>query len=223
MTNYYSRSLHSNKLQKCYDVAPPRVQQFLEAEISFVQKQLSPTDSVLDLGCGYGRVALHLKDYANKIVGIDISQENIDQANILNQNDSHCKFLVMNAVDLQFDDHTFDKVICIQNGISAFHVNPVELIQESLRVLKTGGSLLFSSYADEFWEERMKWFEIQAAYGLIGEIDYAKTGNGVITCKDGFTAYTFCQKDFQNIANQLQLSCKFYEVDQSSLFCKIRK
>jgi hypothetical protein len=36
--------------------------------------------------------------------------------------------------------------------------------------------MLFSTYCERFWEERLKWFEIQAQHGLIGEIDYHATG-----------------------------------------------
>ncbi len=58
MTNYYSKSLNANSLQKCYDLAPARVAQFLEAEIVFVLTKNKHEDIVLGLGCGYGRVAI---------------------------------------------------------------------------------------------------------------------------------------------------------------------
>jgi SAM-dependent methyltransferase len=60
MTNYYSASLNSNRLQKCYFIASERVKQFLEAEIAFVLDRTNSNDSVLDLGCGYGRVTTRL-------------------------------------------------------------------------------------------------------------------------------------------------------------------
>ena len=72
MTNYYSEILNSNNLEKCYKIAPPRVKQFLEAEINFVLNCINQNDIVLDLGCGYGRVAFRLSAAAKKIVGIDI-------------------------------------------------------------------------------------------------------------------------------------------------------
>ena len=54
MDEYYSKLLNSNKLQMCYEIAPKRVKQFLEAEIGFVISKCSNDDAVLDLGCGYG-------------------------------------------------------------------------------------------------------------------------------------------------------------------------
>ena len=64
MINYYSKLLNSNNLQRCYEIAPKRVKQFLEAEIVFVLNKTRQNDIVLDLGCGYGRVAIRLLEKA---------------------------------------------------------------------------------------------------------------------------------------------------------------
>ena len=37
--NYYQKNLNTSKLQKCYEVAPPRIRQLLTAEIDFIVKQ----------------------------------------------------------------------------------------------------------------------------------------------------------------------------------------
>jgi len=81
--------------------------------------------------------------------------------------------------------------------------------------------VLFSSYSDRFWEERLKWFEIQAEHGLIGEIDHHLTGHGVIVCKDGFRATTMNAESFRSLAAFLKLTPTIIEVDGSSLFCEV--
>ena len=65
----------------------------------------------------------------------------------------------MDAINLGFQDSIFDMVVCIQNGISAFHVDLRALIQETIRITKPGGKILFSTYSDKFWEQRLKWFQ----------------------------------------------------------------
>jgi hypothetical protein len=50
-----AKGLSGVRLQRCYKIAPPRVQQYLEAEVAFVLSHLHPGDEVLELGCGYGR------------------------------------------------------------------------------------------------------------------------------------------------------------------------
>ena len=221
MTNYYSNLLNSNKLQKCYKIAPGRVKQFLEAEINFVLDKINRNDIVLDLGCGYGRVAIRLLAVAKKVVGIDISKDNIQLAEEFVGNNEQCEFYTMDAIDLKFENNTFDKVICVQNGISAFKVDPSKLVEESVRVTRKGGTVLFSSYSENFWEDRLKWFQIQAEHKLIGEIDYRLTKNGVIVCKDGFKATTYSGQQFLEIVSNFNVLATIHEIDNSSIFCEI--
>jgi len=206
-------------LEKCYKLAPVRVKQFLEAEIAFVLNKISKNDKVLDLGCGYGRVAIRLLEKAKKIVGIDISKDNIQLAKKIVGNNENCEFYTMDAINLKFVDNFFDTVICIQNGVSAFKVNPLRLIKESIRVTRKGGTVLFSSYSEKFWDYRLKWFQIQAEHKLIGEIDYSLTENGVIVCKDGFKAITYSGQEFLELASNFNVKTTIHEIDDSSVFC----
>ncbi len=223
MSSYYSEKLNANKLQLCYEIAPLRIKQFLEAEIEFVLSRISNNDHVLDLGCGYGRVAIRLTEKANHVVGIDISRKNINLAQELYGKIDSLEFLEMNAIDMKFPDNCFHVTVCVQNGISAFHVDPLRLIKESLRVTKTGGKVLFSSYSNKIWDERLDWFKIQSNLGLIGEIDFDHTKDGVIVCKDGFKALTFSKNEFLELASNFDVISKIHEVDNSSLFCEMEK
>jgi 2-polyprenyl-6-hydroxyphenyl methylase/3-demethylubiquinone-9 3-methyltransferase len=129
--------------------------------------------------------------------------------------------VAMDATHMGFRERTFDLTVCIQNGISAFGADQSKLFTEAVRVTRSGGRVLFSSYCERFWEERLKWFEIQAERGLIGEIDYHATGNGVIVCKDGFRATTTDAESFRKLSGVLTLVPNIIEVDGSSLFCEI--
>ena len=221
MDNYYSDKLSAERLRRCYELASPRVQQYLEAEIDYVRRKIRPGDGVLELGCGYGRIIPRLAAKSGLIVGIDTSYLSIMQGFNLIKNIDHCHFLVMNAVQLGFPDRTFDRVVCIQNGISAFHADPRILVREAVRVTKPGGSAIFSTYADQFWPHRLEWFKLQADAGLVGEIDYEKTGNGVIVCRDGFTATTIRPQEFKEYTEGIKAEIRIEEVDQSSVFYEI--
>lgn len=223
MSNYYSDRLNANNLKRCYEIAPPRVKQFLEAEINHVLSKIHPTDKILDLGCGYGRVAIRLVEKAKQVTGIDISKENIQLARELFKKNSKLRFYEMDAISLTFPDDFFDITLCVQNGISAFKVNPEQLIREAIRVTKAGGTLLFSSYSEKFWEERLKWFQLQAEQGLIGEIDYDLTKNGVIVCKDGFRAITYSGQRFLELVSLFKVEASISEIDNSSVFCEMKK
>jgi SAM-dependent methyltransferase len=220
LKDYYSEKLSALRLSRVYDLAPPRVRRYLEAEIRFVMDQLSVGGFVLELGCGYGRVLERLAAKTNRIVGIDTSRESLFMARRTVRIDPRARLVAMDAADLGFHDNCFDLVICIQNGISAFKVDQERLLREALRVTRRAGSVLFSSYSEKFWPNRLNWFRIQAAHGLLGEIDEEATGNGVIVCKDGFRATTVGPQDFLALAQKIAVDAKITEVDESSIFCE---
>jgi 2-polyprenyl-6-hydroxyphenyl methylase/3-demethylubiquinone-9 3-methyltransferase len=219
--DYYGDKLSAERLKRVYEIAPPRVRQYLDAEVSFVLGHVKPGDIVLELGCGYGRIMPALAKEAGKVVGIDTSQSSLTMARELLRYIPNCELMLMDAVALGFEDDTFDVVLCIQNGISAFHINQRHLIHEAVRVCKPGGKALFSSYSEKFWEHRLEWFELQAQKGLLGEIDYEKAVNGVIVCKDGFTATTVSADEFRTLATGIDAEVQIAEVDESSLFCEV--
>ncbi len=223
MRKYYSKKLSANKLKRCYDIASPRIKQYLKAEINFVLEHIHSSDTILELGCGYGRVLREFAKHASKAVGIDTSFESLELAKEYLLDYRNIELHQMNANSLSFKEETFDAVIAIQNGISAFKVEPEVLLRESLRITKKNGKLILSSYSENFWEERLKWFILQSEEELLGEIDYEKTGNGSIVCKDGFIATTFSKKDFQNLLQKMNLKGSIQEIDLSSIFCVIRK
>lgn len=219
--NYYTQKLSAERLRLCYEIAPPRVKRYLQAEIDFVLDRVKPTDRVLELGCGYGRVLQKLIPVAKTVVGIDTSYASLKAAREAIVGCVPCHLLAMDATELGFPDRLFDMVACIQNGISAFKVDQRTLIREAMRVTRSGGMALFSSYSERFWKDRLEWFQIQADHGLIGEIDYTATGDGVIVCKDGFKATTVGPDEFISLASVFGAVPKITEVDGSSIFCEI--
>lgn len=223
LKSYYSEQLAAESLRRCYDIAPPRVKQYLLAEVDHVLEKISSLDLILDLGCGYGRVVPELAKGAQFVVGIDISLESLLLGKKFLKKTSNCFLSAMDAVRLGFPDDIFDLVVCLQNGISAFHVDQNELLRESYRVTKQGGLILFSTYHEKFWADRLEWFRLQSEAGLLGPIDEEKTGGGVIVCQDGFEATTVSAKKFFSLAVGLKGVCRVVEVDDSSLFLEIRK
>ncbi|GAK60362.1 hypothetical protein U27_00253 [Candidatus Vecturithrix granuli] len=222
MNAYYTEKLAAERLMRCYEIAPPRIRQYLEAEIEFCLSKITPADTVLELGCGYGRMLQRLIDKAQTVIGIDTSLSSLQLARKLLRNASALHLFCMNAIALGVADQTCDVVLCIQNGVSAFHVEQRVLLQEAVRVVRPGGKVLFSSYSEKFWTYRLEWFRLQAAHGLIGEIDEEATGNGVIVGKDGFHATTVSPEDFRTLAADAGFPATIVEVDHSSVLCEIQ-
>lgn len=216
--DYYASRLSADRLRQCYELASPRVRQYLDAEIRFAVEQLAPDDAVLELGCGYGRVSLELAGAAGRVVGIDTSLDSLELARAMAGPESKCEFLQMDASALAFDDCEFDVVVCVQNGICAFGVDPELLLREALRVARPGGRALFSTYALGFWPHRLEWFEAQAGAGLIGELDYDATGDGTVVCKDGLRLGVLTPEELLALGSAIALEPEVTEVDGSSVF-----
>jgi SAM-dependent methyltransferase len=221
--SYYDEKLSAERLRWCYEIAPPRVQQYLRAEIDFALDRIRPGDRVLDLGCGYGRIISHLAAKAGFVAGIDISPSSLALGRRLLKGIPNCRLQRMDATALDFPDGSFEVTLCVQNGISAFKADPVLLMREAVRVARKKGTILFSSYSEKFWEHRLEWFQRQAEEGLIGEIDEQRTRNGVIVCKDGFKATTYAPGQFIALARECGVGAEIFEVDDSAVICVIAK
>lgn len=217
MAGYYDDKLSADRLKRCYEVASPRVRQYLEAEIVHLLGFVDRGTQILELGCGYGRILERLCGRAGEVAGIDTSLSSLVLAKGTLGDPIHVA--VMDAVRLAFADASFDTVACVQNGLSAFKVDRLTLLRECLRVTRPGGRVVLSSYAARFWDARLEWFERQADAGLIGAIDHAKTGDGVIVCHDGFVANTISPDEFTSLCTTVGLEPHIEEVDESSLFC----
>ncbi len=219
---YYTARLGGERLRRVYDLAPRRIRRYLRAEVKFVLDHVSAGGRVLDLGCGYGRVIPDLLEKAGRVIGIDNARASLILASARLHGRRRSALAAMDAARLGFKPASFETVICIQNGLSAFKAPPRKILEEALRVTRPGGCVLASTYADAFWEDRLEWFRLQANEGLVGEIDEKRTRRGEIVCRDGFRATTFSPDDLRRLSRGLGASVEIKEVDGSSLFCVLR-
>jgi 2-polyprenyl-6-hydroxyphenyl methylase/3-demethylubiquinone-9 3-methyltransferase len=222
MHSYYSHKLAGERLKLNYEIAPLRVKRYLKAEIEFTLSRIKSSDLVLELGCGYGRVLKKILEKTKTVVGIDTSFDSLVLAKDYIWENTSCFIFEMDAVQLGFRNRQFDVVVCIQNGISAFKVDQRKLIGEAMRVTRSGGTVLFSSYAESFWKDRLQWFRLQSKRKLIGEIDEEATGDGVIVCEDGFRATTMSSHDFVFLTSNFDVDPIITEVNSSSVFFEIK-
>lgn len=216
MSNYYAEKLNSKSLFQVYATKIPRIRQYLDEEIGYVRRRLTGKEKVLEIAAGYGRIVRRLAPYCAAIVGMDISEENVELAQDYLKDCPNASMVCMDARHIRFDEK-FDAVICLQNGLSAIRAKEAE-IDAIIDLLAPGGAAYFSTYSARFWDWRIKWFEEQTEKKLLGELDYGKTKDGVIVCKDGFRATTQTPEDYESIGRRAGLPYEIAEVDGSSLF-----
>lgn len=221
-SNYYAQKLNSQKLFQVYETKIPRVQQYLDSEISFVREHLTGNERVLELGAGYGRIVKEVSGNCKSIVGIDISDESVSLGKEYLKDSPNAEIMTMDAHNLTFQEK-FDVILCLQNGLSSMKVTSSDVIEKILGMAVSGGKVYFSTYSEKFWAYRLMWFKEQAQKGLLGEIDLDKTKDGVIICKDGFKAITHTVKDLEMIGCLSGHDYQIQETDESSVFLIIHK
>jgi 2-polyprenyl-6-hydroxyphenyl methylase/3-demethylubiquinone-9 3-methyltransferase len=223
MGSYYEDRLFGSKLRQVYDIASPRIRQYLDSEARFVIENVQGARRVLELGCGYGRAMREVAPHVARMVGNDLSRGSLELARSYLRHSRNCDLVRMDASRLAFRDETFDAVFCIQNGISAFGRDRHELVEQAVRVAKEGGVVLFSSYSPRIWADRLDWFRAQSGAGLLGEIDESRTRDGTIVCKDGFRATTVSGEEFGTRFAEVGQTATIHEVDESSIFARVVK
>ena len=100
---------------------------------------------ILEIACGTGRVTKHLTESVkyDTLTATDLNPDMISIAKEKVQ-DKSIKWLPADALDLPFDDNTFDLVL-MQFGIM-FFPDRLKGLSEAYRVLKPGGKLIFNTW-----------------------------------------------------------------------------
>jgi SAM-dependent methyltransferase len=108
-------------------------------------KYFQPGDRVLDLACGIGRTTLRLHEMGCAVKGIDLSEPFISCAR---RRFPYLELATGSFTDLGEPAESYDHVLISYNGLDCAHPESerVRALQECHRVLRPGGTLIFSSH-----------------------------------------------------------------------------
>jgi ubiquinone/menaquinone biosynthesis C-methylase UbiE len=152
VAEYYDQSDFFNFGYWLEDTASQReaCESLMDKLLTFIPEKKG---KILDVACGRGATTRHLLRYyrPSDVIGVDVSQQQLETGKL---NASGCRFMVMDATDLAFEDGFFNSVICVE---AAFHFGTREqFLREACRVLQPGGHLVLSDILLAKWAEEVR-------------------------------------------------------------------
>jgi len=112
------------------------------------QRFVSPTQRLLEFGCGIGIAAIRFATIGYEVWGFDISPDNLEIAKELAKKHNvadRCHFKVMPAERLSYESDFFDLI----TGVDILHHIEIPVaIKEAHRVLKPGGIAIFKEHVE---------------------------------------------------------------------------
>ncbi|MCD6550013.1 class I SAM-dependent methyltransferase [bacterium] len=122
-----------------------RTRSFLWDELKPLINYVKDGDRVLDVGCGNGRLLSALRDKEVNYIGIDSSEKLIDIAREKFRDIENAQFLVVEALNLPFENNNFHKVysIAVLHHIPSLEYR-LKFLEEIRRVLKPKGLLILT-------------------------------------------------------------------------------
>lgn len=124
-----------------------------QAQINLIEEllifaQVTDAENILDVGCGIGGSTLYLAEKFNcNATGITLSPLQVSRATerAIEANFSEkVQFLRANALEMPFEDNTFDLVWTLESG--EHMPDKTKFLQECYRVLKPGGKLIMATW-----------------------------------------------------------------------------
>lgn len=153
-----SQSLDAARISVCGTADAAEWHRSGEATALDVQTEtaIGPTDTVLEIGCGAGRVGRHLAPRCGTWIGADVSQHMLRYAADSLKDLVNAQFFRLNGFDLTgVDARSLDVVYCTGVFMHLDEWERYRYIADAHRVLKPGGRLYvdnFNLLTDEGWK-----------------------------------------------------------------------
>jgi SAM-dependent methyltransferase len=117
--------------------------------------RVTASDTVLEIGCGTGRIGIKLAPHCGHWIGADVSQNMLGHARHTLREARNVSFVHLNGTDLTgIADASIDVVYCSGVFMHLDEWDRYRYVTEARRVLRPGGRLYFDNFnlrSDEGW------------------------------------------------------------------------
>lgn len=109
-----------------------------------IQHGLQPSDYLIDVGCGSGRLSIPLSRYLTngKYLGTDVVKDFLEYAD--KNTPDNFKFQLSNGFEIPEQDNSVDMICFFSVFSHLLHEETYSYLEEAKRVLKSKGKIIFS-------------------------------------------------------------------------------
>ena len=172
--------LHYNQTAASYDTQYAKEQRAkMEAALGTVA--LKKDSLMLDIGCGTGLLFRHIADKSRLLVGVDVSNRLLKQAQRRAKQHANITLVQADADHTPFKSRSFRNVFAItllQNT-----PNPTATLREIVRIAKPEATIVLTILKKKFSRKLIEELLERAQVDLTALETGAKTKDHIVTCK----------------------------------------
>ncbi|MBS1266279.1 MAG: Ubiquinone/menaquinone biosynthesis C-methyltransferase UbiE [Candidatus Woesearchaeota archaeon] len=145
--------------------APPIYQVYIKKEKEWIERKITHTKSLIDVGCGEGRATAFLSPLTDKYVGIDLNSKAISKAKKLENNKIAFKVVDVTKMSEIFPENAFETSMCLWNTIGNIEKDN-KAIEEMYKI--TSEKCFITTLKRGNLKERTNYYN---SYGVKFEVD----------------------------------------------------
>lgn len=194
---------------------PPGFIEWCHREEEFLLDTLEKDSSILEVGCGEGRLLTVLADKSDDLKGIDLSLTAIKIAQDAHRYLANSQFYVMNATNLKFVNSSFDYTLCMMNTFGNFYYNKQKILTEMLRVTRPKGHIVISVHSEKALDNQI------LLYHRLG-YKPEKIDDDYVYCDSGLISERFSREKLEEMLNARNLKFKIDPLCLDAYLCDIK-
>ncbi len=195
-------------------VRPREIEEYLERETGYLRNIVKSGESVVDIGCGTGRVLWGLQDIAGMRIGVDFSERHVDVTRKVLKDTG---IFLANAKNMNFRDNLFDCVLCVYNTFGNLGDDKVSVLREMQRIVKPDGRIILSVYSDNALDTQLRF------YKMLG-LNVEKMDDYAVYLSEGLISERFSEEMLRRLVEEAGGLCvEIKALTQISYICEVRR